>query len=228
MTDAAQKRQFLACLSDPSRFSLVTTLAGGPRCVTELAGLVGLSQSCTTRHLQALLREGIVSGERQGKRVVYALRAFEPDSHPVLRWACGPSGAWERASGSRAGSQPGASPHADLTGAGMDEALSPAESSAEVGTRRTRRTTVVKRGRPASSEESIEVTDALIVAHDSGWRENDGEVSRARVGEGDDETVSLGSMPQLAGAVRQPADPLPSAPSDFSRVVRDDLDDFLL
>ena len=88
MTVATERRRFLACLSDPSRFSLVTMLAGGPRCVTELASLVGLSQSCTTRHLQALLRESIVVAERRGKRVVYALRREGPGIHPVLSWVC--------------------------------------------------------------------------------------------------------------------------------------------
>ncbi len=90
MTVATERRRFLACLSDPSRFSLVTMLADGPRCVTELASLVGLSQSCTTRHLQALLRESIVVAERRGKRVVYALRREGREVHPVLRWACEP------------------------------------------------------------------------------------------------------------------------------------------
>lgn len=88
MTVATERRRFLACLSDPSRFSLVTMLADGPRCVTELASLVGLSQSCTTRHLQALLRESIVVAERHGKRVVYALRHEGQGIHPVLSWAC--------------------------------------------------------------------------------------------------------------------------------------------
>lgn len=90
MSIATDRRRFLACLSDPSRFSLVTMLADGPRCVTELASLVGLSQSCTTRHLQALLRESIVVAERRGKRVEYALRREGQGIHPVLRWACGP------------------------------------------------------------------------------------------------------------------------------------------
>jgi DNA-binding transcriptional ArsR family regulator len=90
MTDSTERRRFLACLSDPSRFSLVTMLAAGPRCVSELATQIGLSQSCTTRHLQALLRESIVVAERRGKRVVYALCQEGKEFHPVLRWACEP------------------------------------------------------------------------------------------------------------------------------------------
>ena len=88
MSVALDRQRILACLSDPSRFSLVTTLATGPRCVTDLAGLVGLSQSCTTRHLQTLLRAGIVAARREGKRVVYALEAASSPVQPLLEWVC--------------------------------------------------------------------------------------------------------------------------------------------
>lgn len=87
MSELLERQRFLACLSDPSRFTMVTTLLAGPRCVTELASLVGLSQSCTTRHLQVLQREGIVAGERQGKRVIFGLRTNAMGDHPVLQWA---------------------------------------------------------------------------------------------------------------------------------------------
>lgn len=49
----------------------------GERCVTELATLVGLSQSCTTRHLQALAREGLIRSRRDGKRVLCRLAPDE-------------------------------------------------------------------------------------------------------------------------------------------------------
>lgn len=88
MSVAADRQRILACLSDPSRFSLVTTLAAGPRCVTDLAIRVGLSQSCTTRHLQALLRAGIVTGRRDGKRVMYALEPAAGDVRAILEWVC--------------------------------------------------------------------------------------------------------------------------------------------
>lgn len=66
-------RRQLACLGDPSRFALAQALLPGERCVTELASLVGLSQSCTTRHLQALAREGLIRSRRDGKRVLCRL-----------------------------------------------------------------------------------------------------------------------------------------------------------
>ena len=84
---AARTQRLLACLGDPSRFRVVATLFGGEYCVTDLAGKVGLSQSCTTRHLQALLREGLVTRDRQGKKVMFRLSADEPLSRALIEWA---------------------------------------------------------------------------------------------------------------------------------------------
>jgi len=81
-----RSRDLLACLGDPSRFRLVLALLGGELCVTELAVRVGLSQSCTTRHLQYLGREGLVRGVRQGKRVVFQLRSDRARVRDLLAW----------------------------------------------------------------------------------------------------------------------------------------------
>ena len=82
----ASSRDILACLGHPSRFRLVLSLLEGERCVTELAGLVGLSQSCTTRHLQYLEREGLARGVRQGKRVVFQLRSDRSRVRDLIAW----------------------------------------------------------------------------------------------------------------------------------------------
>lgn len=67
-----QLHQALAVLAPPKRFELlVLTLSGVDRSVSQLAAAVKLSQSCTTRHLQALERAGLVKGVRDGKRVVF-------------------------------------------------------------------------------------------------------------------------------------------------------------
>jgi DNA-binding transcriptional ArsR family regulator len=79
--------KLLACLGDPSRFSIVRTLASGRRCVTELAIDVGLSQSCTTRHLQALERAGIVRGQREGRRVTFGLSDDPGHVVDLVSWA---------------------------------------------------------------------------------------------------------------------------------------------
>jgi DNA-binding transcriptional ArsR family regulator len=82
----------LACLGVSSRFRLLRALAVADRCVGELAEVVGLSQSCTTRHLQALERVGLVKGHREGRRVRFRLRAEAPGIGELLGWALSGSG----------------------------------------------------------------------------------------------------------------------------------------
>ena len=82
----------LACLGVASRFRLVRALAVADRCVGELAEAVGLSQSCTTRHLQALERVGLVKGHREGRRVRFRLRAEAPGLSELLGWALSGTG----------------------------------------------------------------------------------------------------------------------------------------
>lgn len=79
-------RGLFACLGEASRYRIVATLSAGERCVSELARDVALSQSCTTRHLQALERVGLVAGVRQGKRVVFRLRTDDPRVGGLLEW----------------------------------------------------------------------------------------------------------------------------------------------
>lgn len=198
MSDLDRKRQFLACLSDPSRFSMVTTLAAGPRCVTELAGLVGLSQSCTTRHLQALLRAGIVSGERRGKKVVYALRPLDSGSHPVLRWAC-----------------------ESLDVDGDVGAGAPGSRARDHLAERTQR-------RRASVAREIEVTDALVVAFDAPWEASDGGApdDRAAIRELDPIEPRRERSEAGEALTDNPGPPPPERP--LRRAPAEDLDDFLL
>jgi len=85
-------QRLLACLGDPSRFRLVARLSERNLCVSELAVEVGLSQSCTTRHLQALAAVGMVQPSREGKRVVYALRTGDPEIERLVHWVRGTAG----------------------------------------------------------------------------------------------------------------------------------------
>jgi ArsR family transcriptional regulator len=80
-------RDVLACLGDRSRFELVRRIATRAECVSELASQVGLSQSCTTRHLQVLVRRGVVQGQRRGKKVVFQLRDDRPEISALVEWA---------------------------------------------------------------------------------------------------------------------------------------------
>ncbi len=80
-------RTLLSCLGEVSRYRLVRALAERELCVGELALAVGLSQSCTTRHLQALERAGLVRGQREGRKVRFRLVTGNTTVEPLLTWA---------------------------------------------------------------------------------------------------------------------------------------------
>jgi DNA-binding transcriptional ArsR family regulator len=80
----SRTQDVLACLAAPSRYRLLLAIAGADLCVGELAISVGLSQSCTTRHLQVLERAGLVEGRRAGRRVNFRLRAEAAGAQPIL------------------------------------------------------------------------------------------------------------------------------------------------
>ena len=92
LIDPGRARRLLACMGDPSRFRVVEKLMASPFCVTDLAREIGLSQSCTTRHLQVLQQEGLVAGLRDGKRVVFRLRTDEPMIAGLVTWALAHAG----------------------------------------------------------------------------------------------------------------------------------------
>ena len=63
-------------LSDPTRLRLVKLLGGGQSlCVNALAGRLGVTQSAVSQHLRVLRQAGLVTGQRQGSFIHYALRA---------------------------------------------------------------------------------------------------------------------------------------------------------
>lgn len=93
----SRARRLFACMGDPSRFRVVTRLLESERCVTELAAAVGLSQSCTTRHLQALEREGLVTGERRGRKVIFRVRVEDAWVGGLVAWAAAHPGAADAA-----------------------------------------------------------------------------------------------------------------------------------
>jgi DNA-binding transcriptional ArsR family regulator len=87
MDSVAQRlQQLLAAVGEPSRFQIVLELARREQHVSELAGGIGLSQSCTTRHLQALERAGAVRTRRFGKRVVASLALQAIEVARLLQW----------------------------------------------------------------------------------------------------------------------------------------------
>jgi len=60
-------------LADANRLRIVGLLLGGERCVCEIQGSLGLTQSNVSRHLSYLKYAGLVVDERRGPRVFYRL-----------------------------------------------------------------------------------------------------------------------------------------------------------
>ncbi len=61
-------------LGHPTRLLIVQELAGAPRNVSDLTALIGADASTVSRHLSLLKQAGILSSEKRGAVVTYALR----------------------------------------------------------------------------------------------------------------------------------------------------------
>jgi ArsR family transcriptional regulator len=74
--DAQTLSRRLAALSDPVRLrllSLLSTADGGAVCVCDLVAPVGKSQPTVSHHLKVLSEAGLVTSERRGRNVWYAV-----------------------------------------------------------------------------------------------------------------------------------------------------------
>ncbi len=70
----------LQALATPSRLLILTRLREGPRAVTDLADDIGMETSAVSHQLRLLRNLGLVTGTRQGRRIVYSLY----DSHVAM------------------------------------------------------------------------------------------------------------------------------------------------
>lgn len=63
-------------LSDPTRLAVVIALReAGELCGCDLAWIVGRSQNLISHHLRTLRAEGLATGRRDGKMVMFSLTA---------------------------------------------------------------------------------------------------------------------------------------------------------
>lgn len=60
-------------LSDPTRIKIVTALADRELCVTDLAELLGVSESAASHQLRLLRNLRLVKSQREGKMIFYSL-----------------------------------------------------------------------------------------------------------------------------------------------------------
>lgn len=60
-------------LADPTRVRLIAVLAGGERCVSELAEALDMSVSAVSHQLRLLRRLRAVRARREGRQIYYSL-----------------------------------------------------------------------------------------------------------------------------------------------------------
>ena len=66
--------RLLAALADPTRLAIVRELAGGqPVCACDFDGCCDVSQPTISHHLKVLREAGVVTAERRGTWIWYAL-----------------------------------------------------------------------------------------------------------------------------------------------------------
>lgn len=70
---ARQVADTMQALATPSRVRILARLSEAPCSVNELAAAVGMEQSAVSHHLRLLRHLGLVVGERDGRRTIYAL-----------------------------------------------------------------------------------------------------------------------------------------------------------
>src|SRR5713226_4780514 len=77
---AASVAMTMQALAAPSRLRILGRLRQGPAPVGELAADIGMEQSAVSHQLRMLRHLGLVTGQRTGRNVVYALF----DSHVAM------------------------------------------------------------------------------------------------------------------------------------------------
>ena len=65
--------ELFGVLSTPARLQIIGALCSGEKNVSELLGLIGLSQPNMSRHLNVLYRAGVVGKRRFGAQIFYRI-----------------------------------------------------------------------------------------------------------------------------------------------------------
>jgi len=63
----------LKATADPTRLKILFALSAGELCVTDLARILGVSESAVSHQLRVLRQANLVAGRRLGQRVFYRL-----------------------------------------------------------------------------------------------------------------------------------------------------------
>lgn len=66
--------QIIKALAHPTRLQILESLAEGERCVCELQGIAGSDMSTVSKHLAVMRNAGLLTMDKRGTMVFYALR----------------------------------------------------------------------------------------------------------------------------------------------------------
>lgn len=64
----------LKAIAQPTRLRIIELLRDGEHCVCEIFPAIGQEQSNTSRHLQTMLKSGILKQRKEGLKIYYSLR----------------------------------------------------------------------------------------------------------------------------------------------------------
>jgi DNA-binding transcriptional ArsR family regulator len=67
------RAEIFKALGHPARLTMVEALGKRTHCVCELVEMVSGTQATTSRHLDVLLRAGVVKRRKEGARMIYEL-----------------------------------------------------------------------------------------------------------------------------------------------------------
>jgi len=75
----------LKAMAQPTRLRIIELLQDGEHCVCEIFPAIGHEQSNTSRHLQMMLKSGILKQRKEGLKIYYSLR--HPEVLAMVRLA---------------------------------------------------------------------------------------------------------------------------------------------
>jgi ArsR family transcriptional regulator len=75
----------LKAIAQPTRLRIIELLRDGEHCVCEIFPAIGHEQSNTSRHLQMMLKNGILNQRKDGLKIYYSLR--HPEVLEMVRLA---------------------------------------------------------------------------------------------------------------------------------------------
>lgn len=77
--------EILKAVAQPTRLKILELLSDGEHCVCEIYPAIGHEQSNTSRHLQMMLKSGILNQRKDGLKIFYSLR--HPEVLEMVRLA---------------------------------------------------------------------------------------------------------------------------------------------